>query len=185
MSMVKSQSSASTRTAEAAGGEITMLTPEEVREQVRVMRERIPVFMQLPNDVVTQKLRRKARLNPEFAREAFGAVAVSGTVQAALGNTSADLVAAEEEVTRWLIVEGELSALLSGVAAGNVVRRERIAAAATQAYNLSRQLVKQEEHADLLPHVERMKRVPKYVSARRAKAAAETQPQQSPSAKPS
>ncbi len=183
MSIIRSQSSASTKSAEAAAGELTMLTPEEVREQVRVMRERIPDFVQLPKGRVTKNLKRKARLNPAFAHEAFGAVAVSGTVQAGIGNTSADLVAAEEEMTRWLIVEGELSALLQGVAAGNVVRRQRIADAATQAYNLSVQLVKQEEHAELLPHVERMKRVPKYVSARRAKAVAEPEPP--PPAKPS
>ena len=183
MSMIKGQNSASTKAAEAAAGELTMLTPEEVREQVRAMRERIPDFVQLPKGRARENLRRKARLNPAFAHEAFGAVAVSGTVQSGIGNTSADLVAAEEEMTRWLIVEGELSALLRGVAAGNVVRRQRIADAATQAYNLSVQLVKQEEHAELLPHVERMKRVPKYVSARRAKAAAEAEPP--PPAKPS
>jgi hypothetical protein len=102
-------------------------------------------------------------------------------VQAAIGNTPEELLQAEEEATRWGIVEGELSALLSGVAAGNVVRRERIAEVALQAYNVSTQLVKQEAHSDLRPHVARMKRLPKYVTRRRGKPAEEqVQPPQPP-----
>ncbi|HYC92822.1 MAG TPA: hypothetical protein VEO54_26670 [Thermoanaerobaculia bacterium] len=169
MSIIKSKSVTRSTAAEASAGETTMLTPEEVLEQLRILRERIPDLVQLPNDRATKYLRQKSRLNPEFTHQALGAISTSATVQSAIGNTPEELLQAENEATAWGRVEGELSGLLRGVAAGNVVRRERIAHAALQAYNVSTQLVKQEDHGDLLPHVERMKRVPKYVSARRAK----------------
>jgi hypothetical protein len=59
-------------------------------------------------------------------------------------------------------VETELRSMLRGVTAANLVRRHRIGQAALQTFHVSRQLVRQEEHADLLPHVETMSRLPKY-----------------------
>jgi hypothetical protein len=147
-------------------GRVTRVRCRICPEQVRILRERIPEFVQLPNDRVTRNMRRQSRLNPEFAQEAFGAVGASETVQSAIGNTPEDLLRAEDDSKRWGIVEAELSALLSGVAAGNVVRRQRIAEVALQAYNVSTQVVKHEAHSGLLPHVERMKRLPKYGSRR-------------------
>ena len=125
-------------------------------------------------------MRRKSKLNAEFAHEAIDAIGASATVQSAIGNTPEELLQAEDESRRWGIVEGELSALLRGVAAANLVRRERIAHAAGQAYNVSTQLVKQEAHTGLLPHLARMKRLPKYGSRRRGKPA-EEQPLPQPS----
>jgi hypothetical protein len=68
--------------------------------------------------------------------------------------------------------ESEPNALLRGVAAANVVHWKRLAQAAPQAYNVSSQLVKQEEYAFLLPHVERPRRLPKF-GRRRTRVAAE------------
>ncbi|HYC91301.1 MAG TPA: hypothetical protein VEO54_18920 [Thermoanaerobaculia bacterium] len=149
-----------------------MLTPEEAVAQLRALRERIPEFLQLPNTRSTRELRRKARLNVEFTREAFGVVGASEVVQGVIGNSPDELHQAETEMARWIAVESELNALLRGVAAANLVRRERLAQAALQAYNVSSQLVKQEEYAFLLPHVERMRRLPKF-GRRRTRVAAE------------
>jgi hypothetical protein len=178
MSIIKTKSKSVTSSTAAAvsAGEAPMFTPEDVLEQVRILGERIPELVQLPNDRAMQKMRRKSKLNPEFAHKAISAIGASATVQSAIGNTPEELLQAEEEATAWGLVEEALSRLLRGVAAGNVVRRERLAHAALQAYNVSKQLVKQEDHGDLLSHVERMKRVPKYVSSRRRKPAGE-QPQ--------
>lgn len=168
MSIIKSSMKSSI---EAAAGE-SMLTPEEAVAQLRAIRERIPDFRQLPNTRSTREIRRKARLNVEFAREAFGVVGASEVVQGVIGNSPDELHQAEAEMARWIAVESELNALLRGVAAANLVRRERLAQAALQAYNVSSQLVKQEEYAFLLPHVERMRRLPKF-GRRRARGAAE------------
>jgi len=168
------RSSVRNNEASAAAAE-PMLTPEEAVAQLRAFRERIPEFVQLANTRETREIRRRARLNVEFIREAFGAVGASELVQSVIGNSPDELHRAEAEMSRWTAVESELHALLRGVAAANVVRRERLAHAALQAYNVSGQLVKQEEFAFLLPHVERMRRLPKY-SRRRPRAAAEPAP---------
>jgi len=80
-----------------------------------------------------------ARVRP-FAREAFGVVGASETVQGVVGNSPDELHQAEDEKARWTMVEIELAAMLSGVAAANLVRGQRIAQAAPQAYNISSQL---------------------------------------------
>jgi len=152
-----------------------MLTPEEVVEQLRAIRARIPEFVQLPRTRVTDGMRRKARINVEFARGAFSIVGASDVVQGVVGNSADELHRAEDEKARWSAVESELHAMWSGVATANIVRGDRIAQAALQAYNVSTQLVKQTAYAFLLPHVERMKRLPKY-GRRRTKPAAEAQP---------
>jgi len=56
-------------------------------------------------------------------------------------------------------------------------RRYRISHTAWQAFNVSKQLVRQEEHANLLPHVEIMTWIPKYSRQRKP---AEPQPAQPP-----
>jgi len=152
-----------------------MLTPEEAVAQLRAIRARIPEFAQLPKTRETAEMRRRAKLNVEFAREAFGVVGASDVVQGVVGNSLDELHQAEDEKARWKIVESELHAMWNGVATANVVRGDRIARAALQACNVSTQLVKQAEYAFLLPHVERMKRLPRY-GRRRTKPAEEPPP---------
>jgi hypothetical protein len=165
------------KTADAASAtELPMLTPEEAIELLRGLQQRIPEFVQLPKDRRTEQYRRVARLNPEFAREAFNAVGASDIVQTFIGNTPEELHQAEDEMARWTVVRNELRKLLRGVDAAILVRRQRIGLAAIQAYTVSRQLVQRGEHAqELLPHVERMKQLPRY-GRRRVKRAAEPQP---------
>ncbi|HVE70312.1 MAG TPA: hypothetical protein VNI54_03010, partial [Thermoanaerobaculia bacterium] len=122
---------------------------------------------------------RLASVNVEFTREAFATVGASGGVQNIIGNTPDQLHEAQDEMSRWTAVEAELRAMLSGVIAGNIVRRQRIGRVALQAYNVSTQLVKEQDHADLLPHVARMRQMRKF-GRRRAKPSAEPQQQPAP-----
>jgi hypothetical protein len=75
---------------------------------------------------------------------------------------------------RWAVVESELRSVLRGVSAANLVRRHRLGLVVMQAYNVSRQLVRQEEHSHLLQHVEAMSRLRK-PGRRRLKSTAEPQ----------
>jgi hypothetical protein len=154
----------------AAVSDTPMLTPEQVVEQLRLLRQQIPEFVQLPNNREMKQLRRTASLNIAFAHEAINAVGASDIVQNVIGNTPDELHQAEDEVGRWTAVESELRAMLRGVVAANVVRRHRLCHAAQQAFNVSKQLVRQEEHANLLPHVESMSRIRKF-GRRRVKTA--------------
>jgi hypothetical protein len=179
MSIVKS---VTTKTATEAATDTPMLTPEQVVEQLRVMRQQIPEFVQLSNAREIKQLRRLAHVDAEFAREGIGAVGASAVVQEAIGNTPEDLYQAEDEIARWAVAESELRSVLRGVAAANLVRRHRMGLAMLQAYNVSRQLVRQEEHANLRPHVQRMTQIRKF-GRRRAKPA-DPQPQPPPQPAP-
>ncbi|HJQ40293.1 MAG TPA: hypothetical protein VKB93_24375 [Thermoanaerobaculia bacterium] len=167
MSVVKSSI---TRNAEEAATDTPMLTPEQLVEQLRVLRQQIPEFVQLADPREIKQFRRLATVQIDFAREGIGVVGASPVVQEAIGNTAEDLHHAEDEIARWTVAESELRSMLRGVAAANLVRRHRIGLAGVQAYNVSRQLVRQEEHAHRLPHVQRMSQVRKF-GRRRAKRA--------------
>jgi hypothetical protein len=137
-----------------------MLTPEQVIEQLRTMRQQIPNFVQLPHNRETDALRRLARaISLEFAHEATNAVGVSPVVEGAVGNTPEGMHRDKDLNGRWAAAENEMRSLLRGMSSTNLVLRQRLCRDALQAYNVSRELVKQEEHAHLLPHVEAMRRL--------------------------
>jgi hypothetical protein len=101
-------------------------------------------------------------------------------VQAAVGRTNVNLREENEDAGRWTAVEDELRAMLKGMAAANLIRRHRIGLAALQTYNISRQLIRQKEHADLLPHVQGMRRLSNFGRPRRNAPQPEPQPQPQP-----
>ena len=150
-----------------------MLTPEQVIEQLRAIRQQIPNFVQLPNNRQTDALRRLARsITLEFAHEATNAVGVSPIVEAAISNTPEGMHLDKDIAGRWAGAENEMRSLLRGMSSTNLVLRERLCRDALQAYNVSRELVKQKEHAHLLPHVDAMRRLRK-AARRPAKPATE------------
>jgi hypothetical protein len=153
-----------------------MLTPEQVVEQLRSLQSQIPEFVQLPNSRQMKMIRRRASVNVEFAREAINAVGASETVEHIVGNSPAEMHAADDEIGRWTAVEAELRATLRGVVAANTLRRERLGLAALQVLNVSRELVRREEHAGLWPHVEAMSRIPKYSRRRKTRPAEPASP---------
>jgi hypothetical protein len=63
-----------------------------------------------------------------------------------------------DDIARWANVEGELRAMLTGLASANLSRRHRLGLTALQAYAIGRQLVRKKAHADLLPLVEDLRR---------------------------
>lgn len=164
----------------ATEGDQPMLAPEQVTDQLRTLQAQIPEYVQPVNDRQMRLIRRRASVNIDFTREAISAVGTSETVQHVVGNTAAEFHAAEDEVGRWATVESELRAMLRGVAAANVVRRERLGLAALQVFNVSRELVRREEHAALRPHVEAMSRIPKYNRRRKVSAAKPADPANPP-----
>ena len=169
MSTIQGSSSSNT----AAADETTTITPEALMEQLRALRRQIPEYAQLP-PLSARALRRAAQFDPEFARASMSLIGASSTVENAVGRSPADLLQDEQEITRWTPVEEELRVMLKGVATANLLRRHRLGLAAFQAYNISRQLVRHQDHADLLPHIEGMKRMKKF--NRRSKAPAQPAP---------
>lgn len=173
-------SSTINNTATAGAQEPAAATPDSIIEQLRLIRQQIPEYTQLaiPD---AKAIRRVAHINSDFIDAAINAVGASDVVQTAVGRTNINLREENEDAGRWTAVEDELRAMLKGVVAANLVRRHRVGLAALQTYNISRQLIRQKEHADLLPHVQGMKRLSKFGRKRRlAQPPADPQPQPLP-----
>lgn len=139
----------------------TVVSPEAIVEQLRAVRQQIPQYQQLEQSG-QRSLRRAAHVNDEFTHAAINTIGASSTMQSAVGRTPEELRRDKDEITRWSAVEDELRAMLKGVAAANLVRRHRLGLTALQTYNISRQLVRTPDHAELLPHVDGMKRMKKF-----------------------
>ncbi|HYI10166.1 MAG TPA: hypothetical protein VEK57_13990 [Thermoanaerobaculia bacterium] len=153
-----------------------IMTPEQFIEHLRGLPPQLPDFVLLPKSPEMANVRRIANLGTEIAQEGIGAIGASEVVQSAIGLTPEQMHAAEDEIARWAVAEGEAYTLYRGLADANLVRRHRLGLALMQAYNVSRQLVRQEEHAHLLPHVQRIFHVRK-LARRRIKPAAAPQTQ--------
>ena len=146
--------------------------PTTLIAQIRAMRDQIPDYTQLPLSA-RQSIRAVAATNPEFVRASINGVAESPNMQQALGRTPEDLRREAAETQGWSDLEDEVRALLEGVVASNLVRRNRIGEAALAAYAIARRLARQKQHANLLPHVDTMKRLNKF-GVKRGKPASTT-----------
>jgi hypothetical protein len=135
-----------------------LLSPEEIVSELRLLRQQIPDYVQLPLPSA-KSLQAVANVHLAFIHAAISAVGASDTMQSVLGRTTADLQQEAELPARLGVVADELRAMLNGVVAGMTVRKHSVALSAIQAYGLGRQLVRQKEHADLLPHVLAMTRL--------------------------
>jgi hypothetical protein len=135
-----------------------LLPLEEIVSQLRLLRQQFPDYVQLPLPSAAS-LRIVANVHPAFVQAAISAVGASDTMQSVLGRTAADLQQEAELPARLNVVADELRAMLQGIEAGALVRKHSVALSALQAYGLGRQLVRQKEHADLLPHVLAMTRI--------------------------
>lgn len=142
------------------------LTPEQIVEQLRLLRAHIPDFgpLAVPD---AASLRRVANVGDELVQAATNTVGASPYIAAALGREADGMRNERVDVGRWSAVEDELRTMFKGVASANLARRHRLGLTSLQTYSISRQLVRQREHADLLPHVQEMRRVLKFGRKRR------------------
>jgi len=135
-----------------------VMTPEAVLDQLRAMRPQIPDYVQLAL-TETRSRRVIASLNPDFAQAAINAVGASPKVEGVVGHSAEELQLIAETCARWTPVEDELRAMLGGVSSANLTRRHTLGLAALLTYSVSKKLVKQPEHANLLPHLAQMRRM--------------------------
>lgn len=169
--------------APAAGSTDAMLTPESVVQQLRALRAQIPLpepATATAAPVVPNALRRRlAHVNADFVHASINAAGASDVVQQALGRTDEDLRQEADAAARWTAVADELRSLLHSILIANTLRRQRVGLAALRTYKICEQLVRDEGHARLRPHIVEMKRFNKFGRPRRKPA-----PPAEPDAKP-
>jgi len=141
-------------------------TPEQIVEQLRILRQHIPDFgpLTVPEGRV---LRRVAHVGDDLVQAATNTVGASPSMAAALGQNADAMRSERVDVGRWRAVEDEMWMMYKGIASANLSRRHRLGLTSLQAYSIARQLIRQREHAHLLPHVDAMRRVSKFGRKRR------------------
>lgn len=86
-----------------------------------------------------------------------------------------------EDSNRWTAAESELKAALKKVSDANLIRKKRVTAFALQAYGIGTQLARLPENADLVPHVQEIRRLK---ATRRRKKATPATPAPAPAPAP-
>jgi hypothetical protein len=155
-----------TKTAPSAADASTPLTPEQIVEQLRLLRQHVPEYQQLAATDV-RSLIPEAKVSQAFVQTSINAVGASASLQSSLGRTQEELRQETDEAARWTGVEDELRAMLKGVAAANLTRRHRIGQTALHTFGIGRQLARRPEHAELLPHIAELSRLNRAARNRR------------------
>jgi hypothetical protein len=145
--------------------EPTVLTPDEAVRQLRAFRERLPAVT--PPAVSAKRIGRLAHVDADFVQAAVNAAGASENVTKALGKSDEDLRQEIDLSVRWSAVTDEVRSLLSAMVASNTIRRQRIGLKALQAYQICRQLARDDQHAALSTHIGEMKRLNKFGRSRR------------------
>ena len=144
----------------------TKLTPEAVIAQLRTVRSQIEAVAPLSQDqrkLVRQRLRNHSKSVVEASINVIG---VLDNVSQAIGQPLDEVRQLQDDVLRWDAAADEARAFLKGIEGANLIRRERLALIATQAYTIGTQLAKDPAKAVLVPHVEEVRRL-KSVSRRK------------------
>ena len=151
------------------------LAPEEVFVQLRTIQSQISSVAPLTKEQRTQ-LKQRIRNHPKSVVDAsINVIGVLDNVSQALGQPLDEVRQLQDETLRWEAAAEEARAFVKGIEGANLIRRERLALIATQAYTIGSQLAKDPKKAVLVPHLEEVKRL-KGVSRRRKTAPAAPPP---------
>jgi hypothetical protein len=153
------------------------LEPEAVVEQLRAVRAQLGDATPLTQSE-RQLLRRRTKTSNPVLQASINMIGAHEQVSLAVAQPADGVRRLYDAANRWTAVEDELRALYEGVAGANLVRRQRIALVAAQAYQIGAQLARDPANAVLLPHVEEIKRLKR--SARRRKTGEAAQPPATP-----
>jgi hypothetical protein len=156
-------------------------TPEELVGVLRSTRARIAEVAEL---TVKEKkvLRRRAKTSDPIVQASINVIGALDNVSQAVGQPADVVRQLSDEASRWTAAEGELRAMLNGVAGANLIRRERIALITGQAVNIGTQLARDPANAVLVPHLQEVKRLKSFKRRKQTAQAPATPPSPAPSA---
>jgi hypothetical protein len=143
------------------------MTPEAVVEALRALRPQIGDLTPLTS-AQRRTLRNQSRTSTPVLQASINVLGVLESITQVVGTAPADVRQLYDEAGRWTAVEDELRTMLNGVSGSNLIRRQRISLAATQAATIGAQLARDPANAVLVPHVQEIKRLKSF--SRRKKA---------------
>jgi hypothetical protein len=159
------------------------LTPEAVVDQLRAMRAQIGEVTPLTT-AQRRTLRNRANTSNPILQASINVIGALDNVSQAIGQPAGDVRQMDGEANRWTAVEDELRAMLNGVAGANLIRRQRIALIAAQAFSIGSQLARDPAHAVLVPHVQEVKRLKSFKRRKKVAQAPDSQPSPAPGTPP-
>lgn len=134
------------------------MTPEQVVQQLRALQEQALEVAPLTAEQ-RRLLRGRTKLPEPVVQASINIIGAMDIISQAVGQPADVVHQMVDEANRWTAVEGELRAALNGVAGANLIRRQRIALIAAQAFQIGQQLARDPANAVLVPHVEEAKRL--------------------------
>jgi hypothetical protein len=145
------------------------LTPEAVIAQLRTIQSQIEDVAPLSKEQAAL-VKQRLRMQPQPIVEAsINVIGVLDNVSQAIGQPLDAVRQLQDDSLRWDAVGDEARAFLKVIDGANLVRHQRLALIAMQAYQIGTQLAKDPDNAVLVPHIEEVKRLK--VASRRKKPA--------------
>jgi hypothetical protein len=145
------------------------LTPEAVVEGLRAMRAQIGEVTPLTG-AQRATLRSRTRTSNPILQASINVIGALDNVSQAVGQPAEDVRQLLDEANRWTAVEDEFRTMLSGIAGANLIRRQRVALIASQAFSIGAQLARDPAHAVLVPHVQEIRRLKSFKRQKKAPA---------------
>lgn len=133
------------------------ISPEDLVDELRRLRARIPLFGAVKREE-HRKMVRVAHLDPEFVDAGMGALNSNPDAAATVMQPQESTFTLQNDLLRWTLAQGELEAMTAGVAGANLRRRHRIGKLVLITYATFRNLVRLQAWKHLLPWVELMQR---------------------------
>ena len=149
---------------------VTTMTPEAVVEALRALRPQIGNVTPLTS-AQRQALRNHSRTSNPVLQASLNILGALDSITQVIGTAPANVRQMYDEANRWTAAEDELRTTLDGVAGANLIRRQRIALVATQAYIIGSRLARDPAHADLVPHVKELRRLKSFKRRKKAQPA--------------
>jgi hypothetical protein len=142
------------------------LTPEALVDQLRAIRTQLPETT--PLTPKQRALMKKRMQTPDGVLQAsINVIGVSDVVASAVGQPLDNVRSLQDESNRWSAVEDELKTLLNGVSDENLIRKNRVALIAAQAYGVGAQLARNPDNVVVTRHVQEIKRLRKSTSRKK------------------
>jgi hypothetical protein len=153
--------------------------PEAVVDQLRATRAQIGEVAPL-TPAQRKALRQHIRTSNPILQASINVIGALDNVAQAVGRPADDVRLLCDEANRWTAVEDELRTMLNGVAGANLIRHQRIALIAAQAYSIGAQLARDPANAVLVPHVQEIKRLKSFTRRKKAAPAPKSSQSQAP-----
>ena len=125
-------------------------------------------------------LRSHTRTSNPILQASINVIGALDNVSQAVGQPADDVRQIIDEANRWTAVEDEFRTMLSGIAGANLIRRQRVALIASQAFSIGAQLARDPAHAVLVPHVQEIRRLKSFKRRKKAAPAPGTPPSPPP-----